>query len=362
MREQEDAPGRYCFAHALIQRTLYEDMGPTRRTRAHRLVGEALEAMTGDRPGTRIGELAHHWFSATQPVDVSKAIAYSHQAADAALLALAPDEAVRYFSQALQLLAQSGEPDALLDVDLLIGLGNAQRQAGVPAFRETLLDAARQAQALGATDRLVAAALANNRGMFSSLGVVDTEKVAVLEAVLEVMSPDDSNERALLLATLCSELIYGRPLVERRALAGEAKGMARRLADPATTVQVLTLVEQPLEAPPTLDERVADATEALSLAVALDDPIHLYYAALYRRISALQAGDFASSATCLELMRSLNEGLGQPVLMWITRFHEAAEALVAGDPGRRKSSRPRRSRSARTRASPTRSRSTGPRW
>jgi class 3 adenylate cyclase len=76
VREQPDAPGRYCFAHALIQRTLYEDMGPTRQTRAHRLVGEALEAMFGNHPGTRIGELAHHWFSATQPVDVTKAIVY----------------------------------------------------------------------------------------------------------------------------------------------------------------------------------------------------------------------------------------------------------------------------------------------
>ena len=123
--------------------------------------------------------------------------------------------------------------------------------------------------------------MANNRGLFSSLGVVDTEKVAILEAVLDTMPPDDSNERALLLATLCNELIYGRPLDERQALADEAKNMARRLSDPATTVQVLTLVEQPLEAPPTLDERVADTTEALALAEVLEDPIRLYFAALY---------------------------------------------------------------------------------
>jgi hypothetical protein len=175
--------------------------------------------------------------------------------------------------------------------------------------------------------------LANNRGLFSSLGVVDTEKVAILEAVLDTMPPDDSNERALLLATLCNELIYGRPLDERQALADEAKNMARRLSDPATTVQVLTLVEQPLEAPPTLDERVADTTEALALAEVLEDPIRLYFAALYRRISAMQTGDFGHSTRCLELMQSLTEKLRQPILMWITKFHEAAEALVVGDHG-----------------------------
>ena len=334
VRERLDAPGQYRFAHALIQRTLYEDLGPTRRARAHRRAGEALEAIYGERNGAHIGELAHHWFSATQPVDVTKAIVYSRRAAEAALAALAPDEAVHYFSQALQLLGQEREPDPLLEVDLLIGLGSAQRQAGLSSFRETLLDAARLAQALGATERLVAAALANNRGLFSSLGVVDGEKVQVLEAVLEAMPPDDSNERALLLATLCNELTHGRPLEERRGLANRAKDMARRLADPATIVQVLNLVEQPLEAPPTLHERVADTNEALMLAETLGDPYHHYFAAVYRRISAAAAGDRQTALSCLDLMESLSQRLRQPILMWITTFHEAAQALIAGDPER----------------------------
>jgi predicted ATPase len=334
VREQADSPGRYRFAHALIRRTLYEDLGPTRRARAHRRVGEALEELYGDHPGGRVGELAHHWFSATQPVDVSKAIVYARQAAEAALAAVAPDEAVHYFAQALQLLGQQYEPDALLEVDLLIGLGTAQREAGQPSFRETLLDAAHRAQALVATDRLVGAALANNRGLFSSLGVVDGEKVEVLEAVLEAMTPDDGNKRALLLATLCNELTHGRSLEERQALAHSAKDMARRLGDPATIVQVLNLVEQPLEAPPTLDERVTDTIEALRLAEMLGDPYHLYFAAVYRRISAMDSGNVEIPTRCLELMRSLSERLRQPILMWITKFHEASEALVVGDPER----------------------------
>ena len=74
VRELADTPGRYNFAHALIQHTLYEDLGPTRRARAHRQVAEALEDLCGDRPGARVGELARHWFSATQPIDLAKAI------------------------------------------------------------------------------------------------------------------------------------------------------------------------------------------------------------------------------------------------------------------------------------------------
>ena len=36
VRELADTPGRYNFAHALMQHTLYEDLGPTRRAREHR--------------------------------------------------------------------------------------------------------------------------------------------------------------------------------------------------------------------------------------------------------------------------------------------------------------------------------------
>ena len=39
--------GHYAFAHALIQRSLYEGLGPTRRARVHRRVGEALEQLCG---------------------------------------------------------------------------------------------------------------------------------------------------------------------------------------------------------------------------------------------------------------------------------------------------------------------------
>jgi len=182
VRELTDSPGHYSFSHALIQHTLYEDLGLTRQARAHRKVAEALEDLCGDRPGARVGELARHWINATQPIDRVKALDYSRQAAEAALAALAPGDALRYYTQALDLHSQSHPSDPLLGIDLAIGLGTAQRQTGDPAFRQTLLDAARRAADLGDTDRLVAAALANSRGaLFSASGRIDADKVAILE-------------------------------------------------------------------------------------------------------------------------------------------------------------------------------------
>ena len=164
VREPANASGQYTFAHALIQRTLAEDLGPNRRARAHRQVAEALEDLCGDRPGARVGELARHWLSATQPIDAAKAISYAHRAGDAALAALAPADALSYYVQALDLYPQAPDPDPVLALDLAIGLGTAQRQTGNAAFRETLLDAARLAADLDDVERLGAAALANHRG------------------------------------------------------------------------------------------------------------------------------------------------------------------------------------------------------
>lgn len=331
--EVANVPGRYCFAHALVQHTLYQDLGTTRLARAHQLVARSLEEIVGDRPGSRVGELAHHWFNAPQPANVAKAISYARQAGEAALDALAPDDAMRYFSQALELVDLNPAVDPLEACDLRIGLGHAQRQAGVAAFRETFLDAAERARELGATELLVQAALANNRWWFSASGVIDSAKVAVLEAALEALSDDDSPERALLLATLCTELTFG-PLEERRALADDAKSMARRLGDRATLIRVLCLLNNPLQVPSALHERISDTSEALALAEAQGDPEALYHAGSNSQLTAMLAGDFDSAARCLESLRSLSNGLRQPTLMWMTAFKEAGETIMAGNPER----------------------------
>jgi tetratricopeptide (TPR) repeat protein len=334
VREIPDVPGRYGFSHALTQHTLYQDLPRVRRTRAHRQVAEAIEATVGQTPGARVGELAHHWLSASQPANATKAIGYAWQAGEAALSALAPDDAVRYFSQALHLAEMTPEDDPLVGCDLLLALGEAQRQAGLPGFRETLLDAAHRAQELDATDRLVAAALGNSRGFFSSIGVIDSDKVAVLESALNGLGDEDTRERALLLATLCSELALGTTLDRRQELADAARAMARRLGDPHTIIRTLNLVCDPLQVPSTLTERMVDAKEALELSELLGDPDLLFWTGAYSRLAAVQAGDFEMAGRCLATMRAVIRGLREPTMVWVTLFNDAADALLTGDPDR----------------------------
>ncbi|MDQ1476491.1 MAG: hypothetical protein QOE62_1720, partial [Actinomycetota bacterium] len=194
--EREDASGTFRFNHALIQRTLYQDLTGARRVRTHQRVAEAIEGTAnGDR--TRTSELARHWVAATRPADLDKALRYVVQAADEALAALAPDDAISWYRQALDLASRQPRSDASLRCRLLVGLGTAQRQVGA-AYRDALLEAIGLAREIGDSELLIAAILAADRGVAGTSGT-DAEWVAATEAALQAIGYADSRARARLL-------------------------------------------------------------------------------------------------------------------------------------------------------------------
>ncbi len=332
VHEPTESSGRYNFTHALIQHTISEDMGPNRRARAHGQVAQALEDLCGGRPGARVGELARHWVAATQPIDMAKAIDYSRQAGDAAIRALAPDEALRYYIQALDLCAQADESDPVLELDLAIGLGSAQRQTGDPEFRETLLEAAYRASELGETQRLVTSALVNDRG-FRVLGSTDADKMEVLEMALARL-PGDHPDRALLLANLCKELPGDCSLERRQALSDEALAIAEASGDETNIVRVLNQVSLPLRVPPLLDQSLSRSGDALALAERIGDPVLLFEAAAVRNVTAVQAGDVVELDRSIEIARALASRLNQPTISWVLAIEQATRSLIAGDTDR----------------------------
>jgi class 3 adenylate cyclase len=330
VREHPDGGGRYTFSHPLIQRLVYEDLGSARQARYHRVVGEALETIGGARPGYRVSELARHWVNATKTVDLVKAIDYSRLAADAALAGLAPDAALGYYTQALDLLARLDEPDTSLTLDLTIGLGTAQRQCGDAQFRQTLVGAARMAEALGDTDRLVAAALANTRGTVSTAGDLDGEKVAILDSAAKQL-PERHRNRALLLALQCAELTVGSPLEERQRLAEEALAIAEANQEDTVTAWVLNHLQVPLAVPALLASSVARTTRSLELAQRVGDPALLRASASCRRYSAGCEGDVEEMDRCFAITQPLVERLDQPFMVWVETLQRSTRSLIAGD-------------------------------
>ena len=323
------APGHYGFAHAVIQYTLYDSLSPTRRQLAHRRVAEALERRYGAGPGPRVAELARHWVAATAPSDTTTAVRYAQWAGQAALSDLAFEDAVDWFSQALKLQARQPPADGHQRAELLIGLGSAQRLAGDPGHRETLLDAAHLAMELGDTERLVRAALANSRGVYSALGIEDTERIEVLKAALAATS-GDTLERARLLAILCCELIFTDDWPTRKALAAEARGMARRLSDPETLVRVVHTTYDATTVPETLEERRATTNEALALAPGLSDPAIRHGIYRYHLSTSADVGDLDSVDRDLELLITVAAECGDPWLRVYPSFFKAWRMLLAG--------------------------------
>jgi class 3 adenylate cyclase len=330
VREVEARPGEFFFSHALIQRTIYNELGATRRARGHREVGEALERVCGDEPGGRVGQLARHWVLA-QPPDTRRAVEYSRQAGESALRALAPADALRYFAQALELGEADAQINAATILDLRIGLGIAQRQLGDAAYRETLLEAAGAARAIDYIDHLVAAALANNRGFYSAVGATDTERVEVLETLADSL-PVEHESRPLVLAALCSELAHGSPLERRQALAEEAVALAEKCGDEETTIRVLNHLYIPLQVPHLLDVALARTSEAFALATTLGDPALLYWAAMWRAETAARSCDIDTMDRCLAIHRATAEQLNQPIFTWGYLFVRGLRAMIAGDP------------------------------
>lgn len=322
--------GRFAFHHALIRHTLYGGLSATRRQRLHRRVAEAIEDRGGDDLGDRVVELARHWGATAVPTDASKAIHYASLAGDSAMLSLGPDEAVRNYTKALDVLHEVSKVDERLRCQLKVSLGVAQSQTGDSAFRETLLDAGRQAAALGEAELVVRAALAVHRGFYASPTDLDHDRIDLIETALD-FAPPDSPERARLLATLASELTFDPDQARRKALASEAVAVARRSGDQAALIDAVCLPRLAVHLPDTLDERLALTAEAIGLARTVDDSAARFWAYYTRRYPLLMSGEIDEADQCLEECKSLVAEVARPALLWSLTLFLGIRALHAGD-------------------------------
>ena len=315
----------FAFEHALIADTFYADLTATRRARLHRKVAEALEVL--DLVAGRVGELAHHWIAAGSPGDTERALTYASMAAEQATASIAPQEANRWYSEALNLLATQSEPDEGVRGQLLIGLGEAQLQSGEPGSLRTLLDAAHLAEARGDTPQLVRAALAGTRGM---PGVTDPERVAVLDSALLAVGKSDTPARAELLAALASELTVMGDFDRRRELVDDALAVAKRLQNDTCRLHVLNHVIPAIAVPSTLEERLGLTAEAIELADRLEDPVMAFLVRLHRMHAAFESAQPDEAAACLQRMTELAAGLQQPTLQWTATWARSSQLILAG--------------------------------
>ena len=188
-----------------------------RRTRSHR-PPPAAHRLRGARAPPR---------ARGRGEDLDRAVVCLSSAAEQAVSLLAYEQAATHLRQAIDLLDRRGATAAPeRRCDLVIAQGEAERQAGDSAYRETLLRGAALARQLGDRDRLARAALANNRGFFGASTGVDHERVAVLRHALDALGASDSTTPRACSHTLRSS--RPRPRRQRSRISDEALAMARR--------------------------------------------------------------------------------------------------------------------------------------
>lgn len=280
---------RYRFGHALVRATLLEELTTTRRIRTHRKVAEAIEARHAENPAKVLAELAFHFGEAAAAGVADKAVDYARRAGDAAMAAAAPDEALRWYSLALEHL--EGEDDVATEVSVLTSLARAQRVAALGDLRDTVIRAATLAQRAGLADAMAEALLLSSRLSFDLAQPEDPEKIALLEDVIDRL--DEPALRARAQAALAVELIYVGA-TRRFALLDEALVVARSSGDPLALVDTAhARFNARSRATWFGEDQTAEQDlhfERLAAAEALDDPFWL--------TSALMGGAFHAMVTC----------------------------------------------------------------
>ncbi len=326
--ESAERVGRFSFSHALINHTLYERLSATRRARMHKRIAEALEELYGADPGDRLPELANHFSRAVVAADHTKALDYGRRAGQRALEQLAPDQALRWFNQALELLGPDAQESERCE--LLIGIGTAQRDLGDPEFRATLLRAATIARRTGNVSQLVRATLANTRGWHAAAGAVDPERVDGLEAAIAAVDAG-SPDRPILLALLAGELTFSGDFERVKSLADEALAGARTFDDPRPLVRVLYHVGNTQLGSADTAQTFWELTgELQTRAEELADPFLLWGAYQWRFTAALLLGDAVEMDRALTRGRELANQIGQPALEWVITYYDSTRQQLHG--------------------------------
>jgi DNA-binding SARP family transcriptional activator len=171
----------YRFTHELVRRAVYDQISGIRRAELHLRVAEALEGAHATDTAPVVADLAHHFTLAAPVGDAQRAVAYTLQAAEAAIGAGAFEEGAAHLERALELGIADARERARLQVQLAWLLAELGR---LPEARDLLDEAHETATRLG--DRgLAALARVEDTWHWHRHGVFDADGVraTALEAI-----------------------------------------------------------------------------------------------------------------------------------------------------------------------------------
>ncbi|MEE9279178.1 MAG: protein kinase [Myxococcota bacterium] len=323
--EQDDRPGTYRFAHALIRETLYDELRTIRRIRLHGRIALAIEL----RDVGRLAELAYHFGEAASGGDVGKAVDYAVRAAEREKELAAWEQAARQYERAVQALEAAQPVDETRRCQLLSSLADAHFMSGA---NELGWDTARAALArrLEPPGLFARAAIMLCRGQSPHWPLPDQQRIEVVEEALERLGGAEAALGARLTANLAIEVGLAGERERQDALFADAVEMARRSGVPGGLAMILWLRlrdssdEDPHATLEAADETVALAREAGARQVEFN-------CRLSRMGALVGLADPDAFAAELALQREVAEELRLPHALMNIASWEAGRALWQGD-------------------------------
>jgi class 3 adenylate cyclase len=239
VREQrQERRTYYQFTSTLLRENLYGRLSAPRRERLHLRAAHALEEAYPDHLENYAAELAYHYREAGEGAPAETAYRWTVKAAQQALAAYAPAEAVLLYRSALELADAVRVPQGE-KANLLWDLARARGRAGDFEGRiQSFEEAAREFEAAGD----VAGAALAYIGLAAFVGWQGQLErgLRFAEKGLELVGPADRAERAVLLAYHAhSSLCLHRFDTAFREVA-EAEALAEQVTDPGTLGHLFT--------------------------------------------------------------------------------------------------------------------------
>jgi hypothetical protein len=286
-----DAAGeRVAFAHAIVRRTLQEELPPDDAAGLHGRIAAVLAERAGD--GASAAEIAYHYLRAADtaagaglgpaaadgrgaggcdPDTAALAVRWGRAAADQARRETAFEGAVWFLDRVVDVHDRVGG-DPALACELRLELAGAHDRAGEFTARDRrYLEAADLARQLDRTDLFTRAALGYG-GRLPAAAPPNPIARSLLDEALARLPRTDSRSRALSLARLAHVLAVAAPHGERRVVSDEAVAMARRLDAPVVLASVLVSRGLALDGPDDVDEQLEIGAEVIAIGEQTGDP------------------------------------------------------------------------------------------
>ncbi|HET7038229.1 MAG TPA: hypothetical protein VFI42_21330, partial [Thermomicrobiaceae bacterium] len=263
------------------------------------------------------------------------AIDYLTQAGAQAMAQVAYAEAADQFNHAVELLERILPERRAQLADTLLLLGRAQMATGEAGdARASLLRSVDVAGEIGAIERRATAAME----LMDVAQAFTFEDIGVLQRAFSDMPNQDSQLRARVMSRLA--LLMTLPGFDRtphageldaKQLATEALAMARRIDEPAIIAEALRTAYDVLAAYEDVDQRLAIATEMLSLAERIGSPQLEFIARSLRVIAFLLTGRVDEADREIAAYEAIATTYHLPFNFWSVTTKKAMRAFMRGD-------------------------------